>query len=99
MQSGPVSELQFGTPTPSPSGWRHPSVSWVLLAICLATTVVSWWLSSREFRASERARFNFSVEQTRDEIFERLLDQAQLLQGATALFAASASVEREEWAS
>src|SRR5688572_28108091 len=97
MKSASDPDSHFSALRRFASGWRHPSVAWVLLALCLGATLVSWLLARREFAASEQTRFNLRVEQTRNEIFERLLDHAQLLQGAQGLFAANSSVGRNEW--
>jgi PAS domain S-box-containing protein len=97
MKSAPDAPSHFTTPPTTSSVWRHPGVAWVLLVLCLGATIISWLLARREFSASERARFNLRAKQTHDEIFERLLDHAQVLQGAQGLFAANESVGRGEW--
>ncbi|HXI53520.1 MAG TPA: CHASE domain-containing protein, partial [Candidatus Saccharimonadales bacterium] len=74
-----------------------PGASWIVLGLCLVGTILGWQisLSQAHNRAGDRFQQNSSTVQ--QAIGSRIRSYEQLLKGARGLFAASRSVEREEW--
>jgi CHASE1-domain containing sensor protein len=77
--------------------WR-PGMAWVVLALGLAATAVGWGLLQSQLKKRHVARFQSHIEKVEQQIRERMVSYEQALKGAAGLFAASASVERGEWA-
>jgi CHASE1-domain containing sensor protein len=65
--------------------------------MALSLTLVAWqWVKFKTQEQSE-IRFDFLVEDTLNNIVDRMRDYEQVLSGGAALFAASQTVERQEW--
>jgi PAS domain S-box-containing protein len=64
----------------------------------LAATAAAWVYAREQAGHEERVRFELRVEEIATALRGRMLDYEQVLRGAVALFAASESVERDEWA-
>jgi PAS domain S-box-containing protein len=64
----------------------------------LAATAAAWFYAREQAGHEERVRFELRVEEIATALRGRMLDYEQVLRGAVALFAASESVERDEWA-
>ena len=71
--------------------------AWVLLAVALVATGCVWRTTQEQVRSRDRARFERQVERTRSAIQERLRACEHSLLATRGLFAASKSVERDEW--
>ncbi len=73
----------------------------VMLAVMLPGFLVylAWHHALYSAEQEARTRFDFRAEEIREALSGRMLDYEQVLRGATGLFAASKSVEREEWRS
>jgi PAS domain S-box-containing protein len=71
----------------------------VVLAVLLpiVVTVAAWRATLEEATRNARLRFEFQANQITETIEGRLLAYEQALLGASGLFAASISVERDEW--
>jgi PAS domain S-box-containing protein len=65
--------------------------------LCLVATGIGWWNSLSQVRARSGYRFTLHVDRVKREIENRLKGYEQVLRGAAGLFAASKSVERDEW--
>ncbi len=102
--SGPQAQTQQSASppvTPSPvSGGRlllaHPT-AWVVLAVALAATAGGWLIVRNHADLSAWNRFDEEAQSIAAALGERMLIYQDALHGAVGLFAASASVEREEW--
>ena len=77
--------------------WFKPFTVAVTFIVGLAVTFNAWEGSKAAVEAGALQAFDARVEQTRDAIRDRMLDYAQVLRGASGLFAGSDSVTREEW--
>jgi signal transduction histidine kinase len=73
------------------------SAAWIALGACLVATVIASLVSYSQERARHQARFQGRAEALQRAIIERLHSYVQVLKGAQGLFAASQSVEAEEW--
>lgn len=71
----------------------------IALAVVLPAVLVirAWDAEAQKARDAARAGFEARSTQIRDALVDRLLDYEQVLRGTAGLFAASRSVEREEW--
>lgn len=72
-------------------------VPWIVLALGLAGTVWLWFATTAELASVTRIKFDASADAIRESIVQRLDDYEALLLGGRGLFAASKSVERDEW--
>jgi len=78
-------------------GFWRPGVAWIVLALCLAATAVGVIHSRSLLEKRRRSRFDAHVEKVEQAIRDQMGSYEQLLKGAGGLFAASQSVERQEW--
>jgi signal transduction histidine kinase/ActR/RegA family two-component response regulator len=76
----------------------HNEVSaWVVLAISLVITVLSWHISARSVESRLRDAFEFEVEKARLAIVKRMQEYEQVLRSGVGLFLASDEVTRDDW--
>lgn len=75
----------------------RPGATWVVLAVCLIATALVRFYARQQEQARAQLQFNTHAEALQDAIAERLERYDQLLRGAGGLFAASITVERQEW--
>ncbi|HVH34125.1 MAG TPA: CHASE domain-containing protein, partial [Tahibacter sp.] len=68
-----------------------------VLALSLGATVMAWRVSAEAARASQHQRFEHQVQQLAAAIEQRLRGYVDALRGAQGLYAASESVEADEW--
>src|SRR5688572_5181939 len=66
-------------------------------AASLALTFGAWQAAREQSEREDRLRFDLRVEEIATALRGRMLDYEQVLRGAVALFAASQSIERDEW--
>ena len=86
--------------TGSARSWKtlaRPGVAWLVLALCLVATGIGWWISLSKVHTRSGYRFALHVDRVKREIESRMKGYEQVLNGAAGLFAASKSVERDEW--
>ncbi|MCL7944296.1 EAL domain-containing protein [Marinobacter sp. ATCH36] len=76
---------------------RYSWVAWLLLAACLAVTVLLWQVSIRLVDDRTEARFKTQSLQLKTAIEERLLNYEQVLAGSAGLFAVAGEVTRSDW--
>ena len=76
---------------------RYSWVAWLLLAGCLAVTVLLWQVSIRLVEDRTEARFKTQSLQLKTAIEERLLNYEQVLAGSAGLFAVAGDVTRSDW--
>jgi PAS domain S-box-containing protein len=69
----------------------------VVFAGCLAATAVVSLTALRHDRARDQARFNTRVEALERAMLDRMSSYIHVLKGAAGLFAASQTVDRDEW--
>ncbi|MCU0787843.1 MAG: PAS domain-containing protein, partial [Verrucomicrobia bacterium] len=81
----------------SPEASSSRRVIWVVLLISLTASAGGWLISLRHARLGDQMRFEEEVAGARVMLDERLAAYENFLHGAGGLFAASASVERQEW--
>ena len=80
------------------AGWGpRAGATWAALAACLVGTVLATWITAAQERAREEVRFRSLAERYQNIIGERVNTYVQVLKGAAGLFAASESVQRDEW--
>ena len=72
-------------------------VPWAVLLSCLAVTVVGWHVVASDLERRAQERFDFLAADVKTRIADRMVAHEQVLRGAAGLFAASQSVERDEW--
>src|SRR5262249_32229656 len=89
---------------PLPAGGSHasgtfsrPGVTWMVLALCLLATGIGWRVSLRQVRDRGQASFDLFRDRLKRAIRTRMAAYEQVLNGAGGLYAASKSVERDEW--
>ena len=70
---------------------------WLVLALGIAGTAWLWFATTAELEAVTRIKFESNADAIRESIVQRLDDYESLLLGGRGLFAASKSVERDEW--
>jgi signal transduction histidine kinase/ActR/RegA family two-component response regulator len=71
--------------------------AWVVLAVSLAITVLSWHISARTVENHLRDRFESEVEKASLAIVKRMQEYEQVLRGGIGFFAASDKVTRRDW--
>ena len=71
--------------------------AWAALIVSLLITLAAWRLARYEIERSAHSRFDARSAELEAVITGRLRDYRQLLLGAAGLFAASKSIERDEW--
>ena len=76
---------------------RDIAVTWAALLACLGVTILGWHFIASGTEQSARERFDFLADQIKSRITERMQGYEQVLRGGAGLFAASHSVERDEW--
>lgn len=81
----------------SQTGWRELTSSWLALLGALSLTVLAWHLMSSDTERRAADQFHQSAAETQLLITKRLIDVESILRGAQGLFAASDSVNRDEW--
>ena len=81
-----------------PLNLAHPT-AWIVLAISLAASAGGWLIVRNHAELSARNRFDEEANGIAAALKERMLIYEDVLHGAVGLYAASLSVEREEWKS
>ncbi|HEX9428011.1 MAG TPA: CHASE domain-containing protein [Candidatus Polarisedimenticolia bacterium] len=71
--------------------------AWAVLAVSMLATGVGFGVSRDLETARQRARFQADLERFRTAVEERIRNYEQLARSAQGLFAASRTVERNEW--
>ena len=85
-------------PRPPASGpYAPPGAAWIVLGLCLLATGMGWWLVRSQVSSRTQDRFEQHTARVKQAILSRTLAYEQVLKGAVGLFAASRSVEKEEW--
>ena len=90
-------------PTPPTSvstrAWlsRGPYLPWLVLAVLLTITYEFWKIAQRNVTQELQTYFDFRVREANSRIEQRMMAYEQVLRGAEGLFAASTSVERDEF--
>jgi CHASE1-domain containing sensor protein len=74
----------------------HPT-AWIVLALALTATACGWFIVRNHAELSARKRFDEEANRIAAALEERMLIYQDVLHGAAGLYAASYSVEREEW--
>lgn len=69
----------------------------VVLAVSLATTTISWLVLERQANEQARSEFASEVQQAAAQMREKMLGFEEVLQAGAGLMAASDFVSREEW--
>lgn len=87
----------YKTLTTVPRLLYHPAAGYVVLFLSLLLTGLAWHFSVEYSKSRALDRFEFQVEEIESTIRQRMDQYARILQAGTGLFAASDSVEREEW--
>ncbi|MEX2476621.1 EAL domain-containing protein [Marinobacter sp.] len=77
--------------------FRHAWVAWLLLAGCIAVTLLLWQVSIRLVDDRTEARFRTQSLQLKTAIEERLLNYEQVLAGSAGLFAVAGNISRDQW--
>ena len=78
---------------------RDVALPWLVLLASVGITVVGWHLVASDSERRAEERFDYVGADIRDRLLSRMAASEQVLRGGAALFAASQSVEREEWRS
>ncbi len=68
-----------------------------VLALALGATAMAWRVSAESALAAQRQRFEHQAQQLATAMEQRLRGYVDTLRGAQGLFAASATVEADEW--
>ena len=76
---------------------RNAAVAYLVLLISLLLTALVWRYVSENVEAQESLRFEETVEATREAIDQRMDTYLDAMFAGRGLFAASESVERDEW--
>jgi PAS domain S-box-containing protein len=76
---------------------HHPAASWVVLALSLTITALSWYLADHFVKGRAHERFLYQTAEAQSAIAHRMTEYELALRGGAGLFAASKSVERSEW--
>lgn len=104
--SGPQAQTQQSVnlpATPSPVSGRTPLLAhptaWIVLAVALAASAGGWLIVRNHADLSAWNRFDEESRGIAAALEERMLIYQDVLHGAVGLYAASVSVERDEWKS
>lgn len=74
------------------------AAAWITLGVLLLLTLATWRFFDVQLENRARDRFIHRAESTKLSLLLRLQAYEQVLEGASALFAASETVTRQEWA-
>jgi len=77
--------------------WLRNGPAVAVLCIGLFFTFAAWWAANKYVLLKAQPQFDIEVQRRLSMIEERLNDKADMLRGARGLFAASKSVEQEEF--
>ena len=77
--------------------YHNETTAWVVLAVSLAITLFSWWLTSDSVDRRTSDRFRFEATRTTEAIHERMQVYEQVLRGGVAFFRGSEHVSRTDW--
>lgn len=72
-------------------------VATFVLAASLAATFLGWREAKERLRVKDQAHFEMKVREIGSKIAEKMNDYIQAMEGGRGLYAASKSVERDEW--
>lgn len=72
-------------------------IAWIAFAVTLASTTASWRYVVNSEERNADLQFQTEAREVREMIAARMVAYAQVLRGGSALFAASASVDRHQW--
>lgn len=75
----------------------HPATAWVVLVFALLVTLLVWFSADRFITRRSQDRFLFQSKQVHTMLLHRVDRYESALRGGVGLFAASQSVDREEW--
>ncbi len=70
---------------------------WAVFGLVFVATCLIWWKFQGTLEENARKRFDEIAVTQRDILIDRMRDYEQVLLGTAGLFAASQSVDREEW--
>ena len=73
------------------------AMAWLTLVLGLSLTGLAWWHTRLGVEKVSRVNFDFQADEVLFAIKTRMKAYEQVLHGAAGLFAASRSVERDEW--
>ena len=76
----------------------HNAAAWITLGVMLLLTLAIWHAFDAHLEDRTRDRFIHRAESTKLSLLLRLQAYEQVLEGASALFASSETVTRQEWA-
>lgn len=77
--------------------FHNETTAWVVLAVSLGITLISWWLSNSYVAQRGADRFDFEVQKAVQAISKRMQEYEQVLRGGIGLFVSSDEVTREDW--
>jgi PAS domain S-box-containing protein len=78
--------------------FQRISIAWLVLTISLIATLWGWFMVKQASEQQIRSTvFDYRVERIKNAILNRMFVYQQVLEGGVGLFAASVSVERDEW--
>lgn len=98
LHPGPALTKEGKLPTTGLRAALSPTLSdGLMLGACLIVVGLLTWSSLQQVREKEVERFKARVTAIQNAIRDRLDRHAQVLKGAAGLFAASTSVQRDEW--
>lgn len=82
----------------SPTGfWRSLPPVWLVLMLSLAATLWAWHLSKRDAETALQTHFGEFSAHIRSSLLNRMRAYEDALHSAQGLFAASSTVERDQW--
>lgn len=73
------------------------ATAWLVLAVALVATAISWYLSHEQVEAHGQERFDALTQRTRDAILKQMFDYEQVLRSGVALFSADPELKRQQW--
>ena len=77
--------------------WYRNGPAAAVLAIAFTFTIGAWWATCQYVKLKAQPQFDFEVQRLQNAIADRMQSKEAALRGARGLFAASESVERDEW--
>ena len=79
-------------------GWyRAQLLPWLVLAVCLAITYLSWQSAQHNAAQALQARFDYRVRDIAADVNKRMATYEQVMRGVDGLFAHSSTIERGEF--
>ncbi len=97
LAANPVQNSQMKAPSLPSFASRRVTIAGVVLLLAIGVSVLAWYVTSLSQRTAAARSFDEQAMRVEQLILDRMRGYEQVLRSASALFAASPDISREEW--